>query len=765
MNNFQLNNTSVCLGGQCKWDVVLKKEGSELMVDGFQLVPISNNIPFNKHGDTQYLNKTHSDTLKKFYEDIKENFWSINPSLHPLDSTTYYDPSFVSGLRRADCYSVYKKQFEFLVPLWLEYLKDNEFLRFKFVVWTSRVPDDSTKRVRGITLDEKTVDFYPKKSTTSPFHDDFINYFNNWLTYLNIKDNPGRYQDGDTFPNHGNNRVMNIDVKNTSVSIDGVYVSSGQKSDLVSCDYTIDNLFLYERPNIETDYILSNLFRSHNLIASQLFNLNFCFNIEDICDPYFLSQIMGAKISIDCEVSLCETDSDVVAPLSRKTILSNYEFIQRETYNPYLYLSNVTMDAGVGYNINYEIIYENEVSDNVLDYLQDYTVEEIKDKSKLPQHIIHWGYTDHSSESFNLYNGYEYIYCDSGPNVERKTHPSHKPQYKQTKSLIEYTNGISVPYFNNSYVQGRGDLVWVYPKQILYVGYSGESSADTKVRIRETLLSNDDNSPRGKNYLNINEAANAWGVKTNIDSVVSVCCVYINYTGNLSNFVSGDFNGIAVDEHLFITIDNNNSFTIMTNNLNYLVLNKLMEKINSSEHQEFDNLIDFLNELKNIITQANTGDFYGFVVEIGLGKDDLNNNTYYKLDSKSTYVYRKDGDLSPLMLDDPNNNLNYVYQLNTKDNAIERIIEFDPDTPEIVEQGNGWGLMLKDELSFTIEKPSNNGVLLVDLVKDKLGDIYGISNQTLINYIYKLYYMMFDYDYIMKGDDPWTIYTIKMTLI
>ena len=80
MDNFQLNNTSIYLSGQCKWDIILNKEGSGLKINGFQLTPVSNNIPFNKRGEVQQLNDYHSDTIKRFFEDIKENFWSTATS-------------------------------------------------------------------------------------------------------------------------------------------------------------------------------------------------------------------------------------------------------------------------------------------------------------------------------------------------------------------------------------------------------------------------------------------------------------------------------------------------------------------------------------------------------------------------------------------------------------------------------------------------------------------------------------------------------------
>ena len=169
MNNYQLNNTSVLLGGQCKWDIVLACNNGELSVGGFQLTPLADNIPFNKKGDVGYLNTNHSDTLKNFYNDIKENFWSTTPSLINVDPTHSYDPTYISGFRRMSCYSVYKKQFSYLVPLWLEYLSSDEYLKFKFTVYGTKkgeYGESRETRVRGIPMDSKELIF--KINTESP---------------------------------------------------------------------------------------------------------------------------------------------------------------------------------------------------------------------------------------------------------------------------------------------------------------------------------------------------------------------------------------------------------------------------------------------------------------------------------------------------------------------------------------------------------------------------------------------------------------------
>ena len=414
MNNFQLNNTSVFLGGQCKWDVILTNRDDELVITGFQLTPISDNIPFNKKGETSILNDNHSYALKKFYNDIKENFWSYNPCLieHTRDEnqniTGYYDDSFVSGMKRSEAFQVYNKQYEYLQPIWLEHLREDEYLKFKFNVYA--INKDGVKN----KIDSKILKLNLSDNSNDTFHNSFIKYLNDWLRYLNI------------LGENGNDRVMFIDIQNGIAQIEGVSIVSGQYSGKVSCDYVINNLLNYERPNIETDYILCSLFKNHNTVVSQLLNFNFCFSSLNILDPFLLNQLKGYPISVDCEVSTVY--NNIETPIERRSLFTNYEFISRDMYNPFLFMNDintpidpVTGELSMKLEKKYrESFYlENSMKplgeeSNVLDYLHDPNIKDIKDKNKITQPICHWGYSTHFQDTFNLYEGYHpYIISDT----------------------------------------------------------------------------------------------------------------------------------------------------------------------------------------------------------------------------------------------------------------------------------------------------------------------------------------------------------------
>ena len=67
MENFQLFRTNILLGGQMKWDLILDSQEDVLIVSDFHLSPISLSSPYNRYSDESLLNYSHSDNIKKFY--------------------------------------------------------------------------------------------------------------------------------------------------------------------------------------------------------------------------------------------------------------------------------------------------------------------------------------------------------------------------------------------------------------------------------------------------------------------------------------------------------------------------------------------------------------------------------------------------------------------------------------------------------------------------------------------------------------------------
>ena len=814
MNNFQLNNTSVYLGGQCKWDIVLSHKDDELEVVGFQLTPISNNIPFNKRGDVTMLNDDHSYTLKKFCKELKEEFWSTNPCLEErardkdYKVTGYYDESFTAGLKRSHTYQVYNKQFEYLQPLWLEKIGDGEYLRFNFNIYST---GHSGKRS---LIDTKK--FNLKCNGNGGFHDSFVNYFNTWLKYLNIN-------------GKGNDRVMFVDLQNGVIQLDGVSTSSGQLSGKVSCDYNTYNLLSNERPNIETDYILSTMFKNHNTIASQLFNFNFCVDSLDLLDAFLLTQMKGVYFSVDCVVEL--VGENTTTTLDRRSIFSNYEYIERDTYNPFLFMNdvksyqNTTSGSSTGrFYIDYKMVYKedidsNEVVDqNVLSYLYDNVIESISVKNKITQPIIHWGYPSHLRDTFNLYEGYHpYVVSETISRIEGTEHTPVVYVAKVYNS--KHVNGASVPLSNTVYTPQNGALSWFYPYNIMY--FDGNVIHDLPGKIETLFMSH-----YWDETINIIQKNCLWSLKNSLlkeyaDSTHSSYgdTFTFAYVFGPDSIQIQTFNGESGRKRWNIITSNpeymvenpdpddyhwtlyaasnedHTDFLIVVNNLKYLSISEINSFVFSDyETSPEDTQIKWSEfvSFRDLITQCidtynNNYNFYGFGQELEVGRDDLDKPCYYKALSKNTFVYRRCGKLSPHMIDDPDFDLNYFYYKSIKDGSINQLTQGYPVqlTPEDegydsedhtqglrysfedCELGKGKMLVLVGELNYVIDKNTEDSTPIEILIKQKIAQTYNYDfddDQQRINYVYDLYDVNFKYDYKYIDSLDEIEYKVKMIL-
>ena len=777
MNNFQLNNTSVYLGGQCKWDIVLGNYNGQIYVQGFQLTPLSDNIPFNKRGSIDHLNEDHSYTLKKYCQDIKENFWSVVPDLNqkinriPSNQSSgdsevcYSDNSFAAGTRRSSCYPVYHKQFECLQPVWLEQLGEGEHLKFSFNLISGTKETQKVLGYKSFYLDYITTNNKVEEEVFK-FHNKFVKYFYNWLKMINII---GR----------GNNKVLNVDLQKGIAQIDGVSTISGQKSNPISCDYVCDNLLSYERPNVETDYILTSLFKTHNIVTSQLFNFCFCFNIQDVVNPFFINQLNGKSISINCGVSIDNTQ------LERRTSYTNYEFVRKSVYDPYVFLNNLSISStgkpSKDYTVKYDYNNEHDVTKfNVLDYLHDNVILDIKDINKIAQHIIHWDFVDHNQNIFNLYDGY------SGLNSFDETDWNLVGSEWNIK-LFEFDkiNETDIVSVDADPTKTNGALNWINPTKIIVVQNNPNTEIFNKIlkyikspgcalyndglwTIDKSELKFDDEVSSlenfGLSFIKIwNEtwfsgsspfAADDWEEIYSTPDVNDKCIIYRNKNSNT-----------ILDHDL-------DHYVIVTNNIKWFSINTLSNITSSgTEFSKFKNYIDSTNKL--ITLSNNDLNFYGFGTELEIGKDDLDNECYYKSVSSKTYVYRKCGLLTPCLKTDSDYSLNYEYCQSVDDDTIYNI----PSDPQDSEygyfqdfeyrlMGDNRLLDVMSELNYTIEKDVSDERTVKDLIKQQLVITYNIdsTNTDLIDYIYNLYNITFKYEYKLETSIDTVVYKVKMIL-
>lgn len=752
MYNFQLNNTSVYLGGQCQWDLVLGKDSGNLTVDGFQLTPISENIPFNKKGEIRHLNDYHSDTIKEFYSDIKEDFWNTNSCLKTYQTTTDcigWDQSMCAGFKRCESFKVYDKQYHFFLPLWLQNIKDGSYLEFRF----------KFSSLGGSNLGGRTLRLKTFGEDDENFHNSFVKYFNNWLKYIKVCNEDEK----------GNDRVVNINIKEKTASISGVSVECGQNTGEINCDYVISNLLNYERPNIETDYIITSMFKSHNTIVSQLFNFNFCFNLEDMISPGIMRNLYGATITGDVEVWLINEEGGTSEKLEKRSLFTNYDYIKKSSFRPFEVIFS-------GY---VEPTYITDNDENVLSYLKDNTILDLKDKNKIVQYICHWGYPNFKDQTFNLYDGYKYIY----ENIDVDNLSIGNNEIEIVESEIPYTNGISIPYLRNDYIETRGDLSWVYPSRILWLEGGNTSSPLDSIKniIVNKIINLGIEGVAYKNCVSIEKLDNVWGTNVNIeeDPCSEVCCIYLNTNSPVDNILTSlNISYTEITDKTYL-VSNSGFYIIFTNDLSELILNTLIKNTNNSNNDsDLYALNASLQKFRESITKGNNGEFYGFGTEIGVGKDDLNNNIYYKLDTKSTYVYRKDGNIYPSILIDgeDDENLNFDYYYDVYNQEIKQI-DYSGETslisgiPEITLQHIDRVLVIPTSLSFINEQALDPDLApitpLSEIIKDEIASLLGLSSDDdLVDYIYKLYYSEFTYEYEFSKEEGNKIkYLIKLTLI
>ena len=374
MNNYQLYRTNILLGGQLKWDIVLNKVKTgtsnitELEVSDFHLSPISHNVPFTYNQDSLLLNSNHQDNVKSFYKNIKGYFYSkcldstfINswPIIH-TDSETpiIYSNMYDAGCKRARKFEVYNKQFEILCPVWIEKL--DEDISFEFSVSNITQTNDTKQELK---LSSAVLKFSVDPTNTKiDYHNKFVNYFKKYISDAGL--------------DNGNDNVINISLGNQTSSIDGFNLESGQ-FEIHKCNDLAKSFIELERPLIENDNLIIRTFENNKMICKQLFNFNFCLNIEDIISTTMFNNFIGSNLKISVVVKVGDKE------LEKRDFYTEYECIK------------APKDFVIGKDLN------------ILDYFRDYKFFDNIDKNKLCQTVCHWSAIDCENQLFNLYKGFD----------------------------------------------------------------------------------------------------------------------------------------------------------------------------------------------------------------------------------------------------------------------------------------------------------------------------------------------------------------------
>ncbi len=712
--NLQLNNTSVYLGGQCKWDIIIGKEDDDLVIQDFHLSPLSPVVPYNPQMN-YLINNSHGYNLKTFYKEIEGYFWNTD---YFIDNQSNYDISRYAGPRRRESYSNYKKQFEYLCPVWLD--KIDGKLKFTFNTYL----DKEHKTQVG----SKSVVF--ESNGKEGFHDKFLSYFKDWIDKIHLT-----YKPEDEVV--GNDKVMYVDFENKVFKISGVNVESGELSDDIELNYVIDNLTMFERPLIETDNMLSELFKNYHLVTSQLFNFNFCFNLEDIVSSYIIHNVVANPLYIDMTVSIGDE------ALERKDIFTNYTDINKYVVNNFIPLSKVRIDydeqtLDVPSDEDMWEVDGDSLSKNVLDYLKDYDYPEFYGLNKLTQDILHWNYLG-SNKTFNIYNGYRGVLqspvIDSNGDLE--VNDNNKYEYKEYYD--NFSNEYACDVSRKAYIDSCNSLGWVQPGKIVYISGSAMSTlqnymsdvfdrwgitlGDVKSYWNDTMMSDDEK-----------------GVKD-----IKLLLVY--YPGYRQYYIN-------------FTVDKiGDNYIIYTTDINDFLLPNLISKM-SEPLPEFVNLKKLLQYIYDVVVKSNvTGLSINFGTEIYGAINTENEWDFFKSSNHITFPVRSSGTLTISTISKDSHNQNIKFNINEDCDDIVKIND-SPSGYEQVWDNEGYVINLLTYINFAVEVDADEPWLPV--VKEKLGEIYNISDTNKIDYIYSKYDTAINYEH---GDEDTIIYDIKMNLL
>jgi len=349
MARYQLFRTSPSISGQVRLDIMVNKDQKtqDISGDDIHIVPISDNIIFNESNKRPILNYSHLDNIKNLYREIGDDFYNTDGEytenswlFDPDNVKDPYSHTYMAGIKRMR-YTRYNKQFSYMIPIWISEYTDFNKLRF----------------VCHAGSDNRDVIMSSFK--LSP---DIIRYLQ-------------EYMDMSATGSYVSDNLINVDFDNRKSFIQGVQANVGQYM-VRDTSYVMDFLLKRERPILEFDSILLDLFRQNNMIAQQILNLNFVFNIEDISGAWPEYYLYNKKIGIWIDVQYDNKS------LEYKDLYTNYQYIPK-----YDLASGISTD------------------DNILDYMSDYKCLDLVDANKFTQPVFHWALVDNPNYMFNLYSG------------------------------------------------------------------------------------------------------------------------------------------------------------------------------------------------------------------------------------------------------------------------------------------------------------------------------------------------------------------------
>lgn len=759
MNNFQLYRTNLQLGGQMKWDIIVNSAASKLYVSDFHLSPISNNIPYTYKSDENLLNYNHQDNVKTFYKTIEGYFYNegLNSEFAhnwPLickenDVLNSYSNIYDMGCRRSKNYKLYKKQFEFFCPVWIEHLYDD----IKFKINIKPVDIDIILASNSLVISKNEI----------TEHNKFVNYFNDYVNACGLI--------------NGCDDLINVRFSDNTCMISGLNTSDGTFV-TISNDSFVNNITMRERPLMEVDNMLVNLFSDNSLICKQLFNFNLCFNFEDIVSGSITKLLSGQKFKVEVEVYI---GNDV---LEQRDFYTNYEFIEREVK------SNSKTN----------------ISKNVFEYLNDNNYLDFVTKNKFCQSICHWSLSDNNDYIFNLYNGFSGISVvtskDAGDETYKETLYENLHQYGCTPNtmLTHYDESQNTAGWLNTITTTRWNDFYKYIK-------STENNKTDGIYIN------------GNNYINnikynnvpiIDDGFYVLGLITSNAFLASIIDAY----PDAINLYNNDVYCLKKNDLLLIISDNGDLLTFKS-------MSDILYNIDNSAYANIDlSVAKYLNAIYLMMSSKVNPELIMFGGSLLYGPADgpsknIDEITYYKDNDTQDYVFRYDGKLKPTFVNDPKLNIlyykdyvsddrtrgksklqnsDYIRYINSEYEPLYSSINYCAikgiknwnyeELPTIVVSEHTDKVDLYNDIEYpwfnssviiplnTVmhfkvinKKHEDNSYESLDSILYKcIKNAYNIDNESVINYILSKYSIINNWDYFSDTNIDDYIYDIVLTL-
>lgn len=744
MENFQLYRTNHLLSGQMKWDLLLDRSNIDMDVSDIYLTPISGNIPYVSKLENS-INNTHLDNVKQYFHTNEGHFYE--EGLNEIFTNNYpvitddnqiidsYSNVYDMGMRRAKRYCKYNKQFEYLCPVWIEHLSQN--IEFKFNISNGESNIIATKSFK--------VDL---NGTTK-----FSKYFSDYIKKSGIES--------------GDDSVINISFENNDCSISGINVKSGEFCTVKDLNFC-DSLRFIERPLMETDNSIIRLFCNNGMIAKQLINFNFCFNFADLISSKIEKILGGNDISLNVDVYV-----DGVK-LEKRDFYTNYEFINRE------YTS------------------ESNKSINVFDYLNDTNSLELVNKNKFCQSICHWSLVGNNDYIFNIYNGFSGI--KSAKNITTNYYYENSHNYGYFPSFTSHI--VNDSNCANCWLNVFDVNFW---NQFYTFVLDPQHNKQKGVFVHKNRFIN---NVKYSEIIELESPIYIIGMNANKR-------MYNKIKGNLERF---SMHYIPINDNMFITRKDDMLF-IVTNDKNLLAISNFkseiyenMETIKKYLYIHYlDDEMKYIDVLYHMMMYMIAPTMIAFNNRLNwipaVGPNNIKEINYVKTDT-SNYVLRYDGKIKPTFVNSGNvfyykdylsdsvlNSKNHKYadHLNSKFEPIYPSIDYcsissidgdykylplvnvssygEQKVPILNKIEYSWFednrfINLLTNINFTTMISSddiNNGKNLKNIIKNELVNIYNISDEEKLDYIYSKYNVDNDFDYIDNSIYDF-IYHIKLTL-